>query len=207
MRVQMMFELLKFTRRPRHVRPAQFFLHGAIALACGLILGVLSKLLDVHTQNIGNIFSGVGIWIFICTLISVRSPTPFSAAFSVLVFCIGMLVTYYSTAEVCNLVYNRTYVIGWTAFALCSPVIAYVAWYAGGRGPLAITLSCGIIFVMLISTHVLFGLQFYDILIALVTAIFLFGVRKRLSTQRGLLCGVLFLPGLFQNRPLKRRRK
>lgn len=176
--MQMTSELLKRTRRPRHVRPAQFFLHGAIALVCGLILGVLSKLLDVHTQNIGNIFSGVGIWIFICTLISVHSPGPFSAAFNVLVFCMGMLATYYCTAEVFKLVYNRTYVIGWTAFALCSPVMAYVAWYAGGRGQLALTISCGIIFVMLISTQVLFGLRFYDILIAIVTAIFLFGVRK-----------------------------
>lgn len=173
-----MSELLKRTRRPRHIRPARFLLYGAIALACGLILGVVSKLLDVYTQNIGNIFSGIAIWILIGTLISVRSPAPLSAAFSVFMFCMGMLVTYYCTAEVCDLVYNRTYVMGWTAFALCSPVFAYVAWYAGGRGALAIALSCGIIFVMLIATQVLFGLRFYDILIGVITAIFLFGIQK-----------------------------
>lgn len=178
-----MSELLKRTRRPRHISLSQFLLYGTIALACGLILGVVSKLLDVHTQNIGNIFSGVAILVLIGTLISVSSPAPLSAAFSVLMFCMGMLVTYYCTAEALNLVYNRVFVMGWTAFALCSPAFAYVAWYAGGRGGLAITLSCGIILVMLIATQVLFGLRFYDIITAVVTGIFLFGVRNHKNTQ------------------------
>lgn len=173
-----MSEILKRTRRPRRMRPAQFLLYGAIALIVGLVLGLTSKLLDVYTQNIGNMFSGIAVWILICTFISVRSPAPLSAAFSVLMFCVGMLFTYYCTAEVIALVYNRTFVMGWTALSLFSPFMAYVVWYAGGHGVLAKAISCGVVFIMLAATHVLFGLRFYDIIISGIAAIFLFCARK-----------------------------
>ena len=37
----------------------------------GLILGIISRLLDIYTDNLGNIFSQMAIWILIGTLISI----------------------------------------------------------------------------------------------------------------------------------------
>ena len=38
-------------------------LHTALILVAGLSLGALSKLLDLYTTNLGNIFSELSIWI------------------------------------------------------------------------------------------------------------------------------------------------
>lgn len=41
----------------------------------GLILGVISRLLDIYTSNLGNIFSQMSIWILFGVLISIHSKT------------------------------------------------------------------------------------------------------------------------------------
>ena len=99
-------------------------LRPAVMLAAGLLLGVASRLLDLYTQNPGNIFSQMAVWILLGTLISIYSPTPARAMANILPFCLGMLVTYYATAMLTDGVYSRTVIIGWTAFAFCSPALA-----------------------------------------------------------------------------------
>ena len=71
------------------------------------------KLLDIYTTNLGNIFSQVSVWIFLCTLISVYSNSAIRAAVNVFGFCMGMLLTYYITAEMTASVYSLTFVYGW----------------------------------------------------------------------------------------------
>lgn len=105
-------------------------LRPAVMLAAGLLLGVASRLLDLYTQNPGNIFSQMAVWILLGTLISIYSPTPARAMANILPFCLGMLVTYYATAMLTDGVYSRTVIIGWTAFAFCSPALA---WLRGRR--------------------------------------------------------------------------
>lgn len=39
----------------------------------GLILGIISRLLDIYSQNLGNIFSQMAVWILLGTLISIYS--------------------------------------------------------------------------------------------------------------------------------------
>lgn len=51
-------------------------LRPAVMLAAGPLLGVASRLLDLYTQNPGNIFSQMAVWILLGTLISIYSPTP-----------------------------------------------------------------------------------------------------------------------------------
>ena len=46
----------------------------------GLCAGVLSRLLDIYTQNLGEIFSQMAVWILFGTLISIYSHTPKKAA-------------------------------------------------------------------------------------------------------------------------------
>lgn len=44
-------------------------------LFIGLILGTVSRLLDIYTENLGNIFSQMAIWILFGVLISIYSSS------------------------------------------------------------------------------------------------------------------------------------
>lgn len=141
----------------------------------GLCLGIISRLLDIYTQNLGNIFSQMAIWILFGVLISIYSKTKRKAMLNVLLFCIGMLITYYFVAFITNGVYSSTYIIGWSIFALCSPVMAYFAWMSKEKGLFAKIISIGIVIVSILSSIILFDrLRIYDYIINLILIYILF---------------------------------
>lgn len=141
----------------------------------GAALGVASKLLDIYTSNLGNIFSQMSIWILLGTLIAIFSKTKGKAALNVFVFCIGMLITYYITAELTNSVYGMTFIYGWATFSVCSPVFALLTWMTKEKGTFGKIISFGILVVTLTASMVLFdGPRVYDIVIMLALAYFLF---------------------------------
>lgn len=113
----------------------------------GLILGIISRLLDIYTQNLGKIFSQMAIWILLGTLISIYSKTKKMAMMNIFPFCIGMLITYYIVAIITHGVYSRSFIIGWTIFALCSPIFAFFTWMAKEKGIIPKIISIGIIIV------------------------------------------------------------
>ena len=132
----------------------------------GLILGVISRLLDIYTQNLGEIFSQMAIWILLGTLISIYSKTKKMAMMNIFPFCIGMLITYYIVAIITHGVYSRSFIIGWTIFALCSPIFAFFTWMAKEKGIIPKIISIGIIIVCVLSSIILFDkLRIYDFLI------------------------------------------
>ena len=94
----------------------------------GLILGIISRLLDIYTDNLGNIFSQMAIWILFGVLISIYSSSKKKAMLNIFPFCIGMLITYYFVAFITKGVYSNVFIIGWTIFAFCSPIMAYFTW-------------------------------------------------------------------------------
>ena len=53
----------------------KYILNPISMFVIGLALGVLSRLLDIHTQNLGNIFSRMTIWILSGVLISIYSSS------------------------------------------------------------------------------------------------------------------------------------
>lgn len=138
-----------------------------IAMLCfGFLIGIISRLLDLYTTNLGEIFSQMAIWILIGTLISLFSRTAKNAMLNVFPFCMGMLVTYYAVAALSQDVYSKAYIIGWTVFALCSPVFAFAAWQAKGKGILSRIIGAAIVAVSILSSVVLFDrLRIYDIII------------------------------------------
>lgn len=86
--------------------------------------------------------------------------------------------TYYFAAFVTDGVYSTAFIVGWTAFALLSPIFAYLAWMTKEKGVFPKIISIGIIAVSFLSSAVLFDrIRFYDIIINAVTAYFLF-VKK-----------------------------
>ena len=141
----------------------------------GLILGVISRLLDIYSQNLGNIFSELAIWILFGVLISINSETKKKAMLNIFPFCIGMLLTYYFVAFITKGVYSKDYIIGWTIFALFSPIMAYFTWKTKEDGILPKLISIGIVLVSILSSIILFDrLRIYDYIINLILIYVLF---------------------------------
>ena len=127
----------------------------------GLILGVISRLLDIYTQNLGNIFSEL--------------DTRKKAMINIFPFCIGMLLTYYFVAFIIKGVYSKDYIIGWTIFALFSPMMAYFTWKTKEDGILPKLISVAIVLVSILSSIILFDiLRIYDYIIDLILIYVLF---------------------------------
>lgn len=141
----------------------------------GLILGIVSRLLDIYTQNLGNIFSQMAIWILFGVLISIYSSSKKKAMLNIFPFCIGMLITYYFVAFITKGFYSNTFIIAWTIFAFCSPILAYFTWMTKQKGIFPKIISIGIILVSMLSSIVLFDrLRIYDFIINGIMIYYLF---------------------------------
>lgn len=141
----------------------------------GLILGIISRLLDIHTSNLGNIFSQMAIWILFGVLISIYSSSKKKAMLNIFPFCIGMLITYYYVAFITKGVYSNIIIIGWTIFALFSPILAYFTWMTKEKGLFPKIISLGIIIISMLSSIILFDrLRVYDFIINGILVYFLF---------------------------------
>lgn len=135
-------------------------------LICGLFLGICIRYFDLYTQNLGNVFSQVSVWILLGTLISIYSSTPKHAMGNILPFCLGMLMSYYGMAVLTHGVYSENMIIGWSLVALCSPLFAYVTWFSKESNFFAKLIGFGIIVVSVLSSVLLFDrLRWYDYLI------------------------------------------
>ena len=153
----------------------KYILNPISMFLIGLILGIVSRLLDIYSQNLGNIFSQMAIWILFGILISIYSKTKKKAMLNIFPFCIGMLITYYFVAFISNGVYSNVFILGWTIFAFCSPVLAYFTWMTKEKGIFPKIISVGIVFVSIVSTIVLFDrLRFYDFIINGIIIYYLF---------------------------------
>lgn len=154
-------------------------------LLIGLLLGTVSRLLDIYTQNLGNIFSQFSVWILIGVFISVKSSTAKKAAANVFAMSAGMLVTYYAVAVLSNGVYSEVFIVGWSVFAALTPVMAFFAWQTRKRGVFPTLIGVGIIMFQLLSTVVLFDrLRVYDFLF-LAALVYLLFIRKKKGRVSG----------------------
>ena len=141
----------------------------------GLVLGAISRLLDIYTTNLGNIFSQMAIWILFGVLISIYSSSKKKAMLNIFPFCIGMLITYYFVAFITKGVYSNSFIIAWSIFAFCSPIFAYFTWMTKQKGIFHKIISIGIISVSMLSSIFLFDrLRIYDFIINGIMIYFLF---------------------------------
>lgn len=153
----------------------KYILNPFSMLIIGLVSGIISRLLDIYTSNLGNLFSQISIWILFGVLISIYSSSKKAAMLNIFPFCIGMLMTYYAAAFITEGVYSTIIITGWTIFALCSPVLAFFTWMTKEKGRLSKIISIGIILVSLLSSIVFFDkLRFYDLIINGLLIYFLF---------------------------------
>lgn len=157
----------------------QLLLNPVSMFACGMFMGVLSRLLDIYTQNLGNVFSKFGIWVLLCSLISIYSTSCRRAMINTPLFCIGMIIAYYTVAVLTNGVYGVRYIIFWSAAALCSPVFAWAVRLTMGRGAASRLIGVGIIILSFMSSIVLdYGIRADDFIINAILAYFLLIKRR-----------------------------
>ncbi|WP_341876615.1 hypothetical protein [Defluviitalea saccharophila] len=167
-----MKEILNEIRRPINISPSRKFLYSILLFIAGVILGLFSKMLDTIPSNtlpyflealdLNNFFSRMGIWIFLAMLISVYSKSPVRSAINVFLFFVGMVSSYYLYTILVAGFFPGAYMMIWIIMTCISPFIAFVCWYAKGKGSIAVLLS-SIIFMFISRQAFAFGFWYFDI--------------------------------------------
>lgn len=167
-----MKDFLNEIRTPISISPSRKFIYSALVFIAGVTLGLFSKMLDTIPGNslphflevldLGNFFSRMGVWIFLAMLISVYSKSPFRSAINVFLFFVGMVGSYYLYTVLAAGFFPGSYMMIWIIISCISPFIAFICWYAKGKGIVAITLS-SIIFMFIARQAFAFGFWYFDI--------------------------------------------
>lgn len=178
-----MTDKLSKIRTPGHIAGERAFMRTFLIFVLGLLFGYMAKLFDVKFDFLGTLFSEMAIWILLCSAIAVFSCSPFRAALNTLLFCLGMLAAYYLTAMAVEAVWGLSFVYGWTAFSLLSPVFAVLIWYSGGRGSISFILRVGAaVSVFAFQFIFFFRLRITDVIIAVLLYILLTSASKNKSS-------------------------
>ena len=151
------------------------YINTSAIMLFGIILGVFSKFLDENLVNIifeylsnnsvnisssfifecsdivydiANFLSRFAIWVFLALCISVYSTSPIRAAINVFLFFAGMVTSYYLYSNYIAGFFPKSYAMIWVGFTVVSPVLAFLCWYAKGRGKVSLALAAGITAVL-----------------------------------------------------------
>lgn len=143
-----------------------------LCLALGIILGITSKYLDTVAVDgswitnvlhyLGDLFTRLGIWVWMATLIAAYSRTLRRAAFNTFVFFLGMLMSYYIYSAYLFGFFPTSYFIRWGGIALLSPLLAVIVWKAKDNERLAMILPALPMGLML-SLSLSIGLFYVDL--------------------------------------------
>ena len=147
---------------------------AAIALL-GILLGLFSKYLDYRqaqlpaflmfldeTFDLHNFLGRFAIWIVLAVAISICSNSPLRAAINVFAFFVGMVVSYYWYSAFIAGFFPKSYAIIWAGFTMLSPILAFLCWYAKGKGWISLVLSSAICAVLFNLTFA-YGLTYFDL--------------------------------------------
>jgi len=168
---------LEKIRIPQKGVTSKYILATVGFMLFGFALGVFQKWIDgtasnyfpmiFQQLNVVNYFDRLSIWILLGTIISVYSKSPLRASINTFSFLISMLMGYYLY---CNYVLDflpKTYMMIWVVIACVSFFMAYMCWYAKGKGVFANVLSgtiIGVLFAQAFNLNPLQGFYMYDLM-------------------------------------------
>ena len=127
-------------------------------LLLGIALGTFSKFLDCTSINelpfifayldLRNFLGRFAIWVTIALCISIYSNSSIRASINVFVFFIGMITSYFLYSKYIAGFFPKSYAMIWCGFTVISPVLAFICWYAKGKGKSSFVLSAMILAVL-----------------------------------------------------------
>ncbi|QFT87664.1 hypothetical protein FIU87_03280 [Bacillus sp. THAF10] len=163
-----MNDWLNNIRRPVDISFSKKVVSSSFLFIAGVMLGVFSKMLDETASNqlpyflqvmdLRNFFSRMGVWLFLAMLVAFYSKSPLRAAFNVFVFFVGMVGSYYFYTVMVAGFFPRSYMMIWVTMTVISPFMAFVCWYAKGKGILSILISS---FLLLFMSRQAFAFGFW----------------------------------------------
>lgn len=140
-------------------------------LFIGIALGTFSKFLDTMPTNelpfifelldMRNFLGRFAIWLLVALCISIYSNSSIRALINVFVFFVGMVTSYYLYSIFVAGFFPRNYAMIWAAFTVISPILAFICWYAKGKGKLAFMLSA-IILAVLFNTTFVYSSSYFE---------------------------------------------
>jgi len=167
-----MINFLNEIRRPIKISLSRKLLYSTLIFIIGVILGVISKVLDTTPSNflpyfleildLRNFFSRMGVWIFLAVIISMYSKSPVRSAINVFLFFVGMVSSYYLYTVLVAGFFPKSYMMIWILMTCISPLFAFVCWYAKGKGIISISIS-SIIFMFISRQAFGFGVWYFYI--------------------------------------------
>ena len=141
--------------KPQLSTGRKILMSAGIAFA-GVLLGVLQKYSDggaempqiLQSLDIVNYFGRFAVWLLLGTMISVYASTPVRAAVNTFLFFISMVAAYYLYCHFISGFLPVSYMMIWIILSFASPFIAFICWYAKGKGIAAIAISAVILGVI-----------------------------------------------------------
>ena len=175
MSLSVLKDKLKAIREPLELPPRKTrVMYSAGFALLGTVLGIFSKWLDnlaiddsvwwqriIGILDLGNVFSGMAVWLVIALAVAVFSRTAARAAVNVLLFFAGMCLSYHIWTLLFSGFDPGSYMLIWYAITLVSPLLAAACWYAKGTKPASIAISVLILAVLSIYCFSVGPVYFY----------------------------------------------
>ena len=151
----------------------------------GIALGALSKFLDSTASNalppileyldVRNFLGRFAIWMLLGLCIAFYSPSPIRAAVNVFAFFSGIVSGYYAYSKWIAGFFPQSYALIWVSFTAISPLLAWICWYAKGKGKLSLGIS-SLLIAVLFNASFVYGWVYFNMRSVLELTVFLCSV-------------------------------